>query len=313
LKVTAAILHWKFIMRFRDLKHLVAAAWVSLALTGCVSVPTANVETFSTGVSAAKSQTSIAFKATTDLTSDAIIDYAAAQPTLNEKAFFSVLDSKSIAVWDKTFSALEKYCQNLILLDSTDSIKGYQDAAVNLATEVQQVGENLKSQQLIAANPSISPSLAAAFTDLGGLLLHSKAQHDLKKILAQTDPTIRKIMGTMADAIGVSSTNNLRGTVNAHWEQLRGQQSVAFLEAKTQADKRSIAAKYAGLLTQERTQDLALSSLRQSFLALADAHHALAMGHQAEVGASVLAVQRELQNTLDLTKQFSQISKPTAN
>jgi hypothetical protein len=44
---------------------------------GCSTIQPTNVATFSAGVSAVKSQTSLAFQAVTDLTSDSIIDYAA--------------------------------------------------------------------------------------------------------------------------------------------------------------------------------------------------------------------------------------------
>jgi hypothetical protein len=286
-------------------RGLTLALLGTFLLAGCASIPSADVQTFSTGVSAAKSQTDTAFQGVTDLASEAMVDYAAAQPTLNDSNFLPILDAQSIATWDEVFSALQKYSQNLILLTSPDLTKDYQDAVVNLATQVKQAGDEMKGQQMAASVPS--PSLAAAFTELGSLLLSAKAQHDARGVLLQADPTVRTVFTTMADAIG-STTNNLRGTVRAHWEQRKAKLKLAFLEAKP-ADRRAIATQYASLLNGETTQDLALASLQRSYLALADAHHALANGRNADVTAAVAVVEREVQNTANLANRFKAIEK----
>ena len=191
---------------YTSLRLVTLAFLAGLLLTGCASIPSADVQTFSTGVSTAKSQTDTAFQAVTDLTSESIIDYAAAQPTLKDADFLPVLDPQAIATWDNVFSGLAKYAQNLVLLTSPNLTKDYQDAVVNLATEVKQVGSDLKSQPLIADSPSSSPSLAAAFTELGSLLLRAKGQHDAKVILLQSDPTVRVIFTTMAETLAPRPT-----------------------------------------------------------------------------------------------------------
>lgn len=288
-----------------DTRGAALALLSAFLLAGCASIPSADVQTFSTGVSAAKSQTDTAFQGVTDLASEAIVDYAAAQPTLSDTNFLPVLDPQSIAIWDEVFSALQKYSQNLVLLTSPDLTKDYQDAVVNLAAQVKQAGDDLKGQQMTADGPS--PSLAAAFTELGSLMLSAKAQHDARGVLLQADPGVRRIFTTMAEAIG-STTNNLRGTVRAHWEQRKAKLKLAFLEAKS-ADRRAIAVQYASLLSGETTEDLALASLQRSYLALADAHHALANGRNADVTAAVAVVEQEVQNTANLANRFKAIPK----
>jgi hypothetical protein len=124
----------------------------------------------------------------------------------------------------------------------------------------------------------------------------------------QSDPMVKLIFLTMADTIGSARTNNLRGTVHAHWEQMKAQQKVAFLSANT-SDRRTIAAKYANLLNSEITQDLALAALFKSLLALADAHHALANSNASGVAAAVTVVEQETQRTLDLSHRFQAIPK----
>jgi hypothetical protein len=298
-------------MTLAHLRSLITCVLAIPLLIGCASIPPAEVQTFSSGVTAAKTQTDLAFTAVTDLTSDSIIDYAAAQPTLNDTNFLPVLDPASIATWDKVFSALQEYSQNLVLLTSPGLTQGYEDAVVNLAAQATQTGEDLEHQKLTTDASSTSSSLSGAFTELGSLLLRTKSLHDAKKVLLESDPSIRTIFTTMADALG-SPTNNLRGTVHAHWEQRKAGQKVAFLEAKTAADRRTITVQYAGLLNSETTQDLALASLQRSLLALADAHHALAGNQKVAVAAAVAMVEQETQNTLNLANRFQQISK-TAN
>jgi hypothetical protein len=288
--------------------RLVSLSLLAVLLAGCSSIQPTGVANFSAGLSAAKGQTSLAFQAATDLTSESIIDYAASQPTLIDTNFLPVLDPASLAVWDQVFTALQKYAQNLALLTSPNLTKDYEDGVVNLAAEVTQVGQDLKHQKMISEVPSLSPSLAGAFTELGDLLLRAKAQHDAKAVLSHTDPTIKTIFTTMADAIGTSQMHNLRGTVHAHWEQRKATLKVSFLEAKTLAERRTVAVKYASLLNGQTTQELALGSLQRSYLALADAHHALAQGSRPGVLAAVSAVEQEVQNTQNLINRFNSIS-----
>lgn len=287
---------------------MVSITLLAVLWAGCRTVPPAGVASFSTGVSAAKGQTSLAFQAATDLTSDAIIDFAASQPTLVDTNFLPVLDPASLAVWDNVFAALQKYARNLTLLTSPDLTKDYENGVVNLAAEVKQLGGDLKTQNMISEAPSLSPSLSAAFTELGELLFRAKAQHDAKAVLSQTDPTIKAIFTAMANAIGSSQTSDLRGTVHAHWAQRKAALKVSFLEARTPAERRTIAAQYASLMNGQITQDLALASLQRSFLALADAHHSLAQGSYPGAAAAIAAVEQEVQNTQNLLNRFNSIS-----
>jgi hypothetical protein len=284
------------------------ALWAAPFLFGCASIQNSGVQTFSSGISSAKSQTDLAFQAVTDLTSQSIIEYAAAQPKLSDANFLPVLNPASIAIWDSVFAALQKYSQSLVLLTSPTLTKDFEDSAVGLATEVKQAGDDLKSQKVISQPLPSSPSIAAAFTELGDLLLRLKAQHDVKAALLKADPAVRQILNAMADAIGTSSTNQLRGTVRANWEQRKAEQKAAFVEAKP-ADRTVIATKYATLLNSETTQDLALASLRRSLLALADAHHALANNQSTSVATAVATVEQEIQNTLTLAGRFQAATK----
>ena len=284
-----------------------------LLLAGCRSIPSADVQAFSTGVSAARSQTDTAFLAVTDLTTDSIIDYAASQATLKEANFLPVLDPEAIAVWDNVFSALEKYSQSLVLLTSPNLTSDYESAAVNLADQIKQTGSKLESKKLAGSAPAVPPSFAAAFTELGEILLRAKAQHDAIRIASQTDPKIQSILSVMADNIGATRNEGLRGTAHANWEQRKGTQQVAFLGTKEASARRAVTAQYASLLKQQGLQDLALGNLHRSLLALANAHHALANGRNADLASAVATVEQGVQNTEGLANRFSAGSKPTPN
>jgi hypothetical protein len=297
---------------FKHLNSLALPTLASFLLAGCASLPPANVESFSSGVAATRNQTSVALQAVTDLTSDAIIDYAAAQTTLTDTNFLPVLPPASVATWDAAFAGLQKYSQNLILLTSPNLSKDYEDVVVNLAAQAQQTSAELKSQKLVSGEPTLSPSLAAAFTELGSILLRARGQHDARVIMLQTDPVIRQILTNMAGAIGATQNSGLRGTVHAHWEQNKANLKVAFLSSAKPEDRRKLAAQYSRFLASQINQDLALESLRHSLIALADAHHALADGRNASLASAISAVEQEVQRTYDLSNRFQKIAQTSA-
>ena len=117
----------------------------------------------------------------------------------------------------------------------------------------------------------------------------------------------------MADTIGATRNEGLRGTVHANWDQRKAAQQVAFLDSKVSTARRAIAVQYAGFLRQQTLQDLALGDLRRSLLSLADAHRALASGRNTDLASAVAAVEQGMQNTLGLANRFASGSKPPAN
>ena len=287
----------------KDRRVFALSAFTVLLLAGCKSLPPGDVESFSTSVSATRNQTSLALQAVTDLTSQSIIDYAAAQATLTDANFQPVLPPESVATWDAAFAGLQRYSQNLVLLTSPNLTKGYEDAMGNLATALQQTGDDLRGMKPVAAEASLAPSLATAFTELSSVLLRLKAQHSARVIIRESNRTIRQILTDMAGAIGATQKVGLRGTVHAHWEQNKAKLKPAFLSASPD-DRRKLAAQYASLLASEVSQDLALASLQRSLLALADAHQALANGRSASLASATAAVEQEVQHTYDLSIRF---------
>lgn len=281
-----------------------------IALVGCASVRQDKLKAFSEGVTTAKAQADTAFTAVNTLTSDAVIDYAAKQGTLDDAHFFEVLDAASVAKWDSTFVALQKYSQSLLLLTGSDITKGYRDATGELASQITETGQKLKTQGLISEAPQLSAGLATAFAELGNILLEAKASADAKNTIRRADPTVQRIFNKMADAIGANGKEGIRGTVYAHWELIKGFEKVDFLKAQEFPGKRAVAAKFSDAKSKQQAQDVALASLQKSLRALADAHHALALDSKFQVAAAVAVVSQEAKNTKEIYDKMQTATKP---
>lgn len=302
-------------MKYSIKKYLGVCLLIVLAVTGCTSLQPAHITTFSTGVTTAKNQTSLAFQGITDLTNDAIIDYAVKQKTLKEEYFFSVLDPAAVATYDRVFASLEKYCQCLIAMTSPDLTKDFKDASVQLANDIKTTGEKLEEEKLISKTPQINPTLATAFTKIAEVLLRAVAQSEARRIMVQTDPYIRQIYGTLADSvIGTSHSQPgaLRNTVFENWNNRKSETAVAFLVTKGPPENlvegRRLALQYASQIEAQYAQDMVLSSLRRSYLALADAHHSIAQGQDVSAAAAVSIVIDEIKDTKALYERFKALT-----
>lgn len=273
---------------------------VASLIIGCRTMPSESVGAFSAGVSSAHAQTTLAFQGVADLASAAIIDYAATQPTLCDEDFVVVLDSESVAAWERVLSILEEYSHHLARLASDNRTKEYQNSSVELARRLLETGKQLQSVPLAARTPEVSASIATGLIEIGEWLLKAGAQAEARRIVTQTDPALGKILAGMAATIGTGQDAGIRGTAFQHWEQIKGRTKVDFVKAVAERDearRHVLAAQYARQMTRQRTQDLMLASLRRSFLALADAHHALAHGNDLAAAATLATLREEQGDT----------------
>lgn len=282
-------------------------AWLlSVALASCASVQQNNLKTFSDGISTVKTQADTAFVSVNALTSDAVIDYAAEKQNLDPANFFDVLDAASIAKWDDTFAALQKYSQSLLILTGTDNTKNYRDATSQLASQITETGQKLKAGGLISSAPQISPDLATAFAELGNVLLEAKASADARNTIRKADQSVQRIFLGMAAAIGP-----IRGTVTSNWQSIEGDKQRKFLHVQDDASaKRTLATQFADSMSKQKAQDLVLASLQKSLRALAQAHHALAQDPKFEVAGFVATVKQEANNTKELYDKMQSSVKP---
>ena len=278
---------------------------LNLFITGCATVDPTAVGQFSTGVTAAKSQTQLALTAIATSSREEAINYAILKNELDEQVFVETPTPATIEQWDRTFTVLEHYSQTLASLVSPDAAQGFDQAAENLAAQFNATAADLQTNLLVPEAPQLSPSLATAFTKVGDLILRAKSTASARKIARATDPQIQQVFTLMAEAIGDShATAGLRATAYAFFQDKARDLKPDFLTAKTPDAKRQIILNYSDILQKRDAQDQALTSLRRSLLALADAHHALAQGNNPSLKASVGVVMDEVARTRDLYDAF---------
>lgn len=268
------------------------------AFIGCATIPSDKVTAFSSGLSTAKTQVNTAFAAVNTLTSDEVIDFAAAQSKLVDENFYAVLDPVAIAKWNAAFDGLSKYAQSMTVLTSPDLTKDYKTATAELAAQIENTGNKIKSAGLSSKAPDLSPGIATAFVELGNFILKEKAAKDAKEIARKTDPTVARVFHFMDDNI-----QTIRGTVRANWERKKKHTDVEFRTAAA-SDKRRLAVEYSDLKDKQSQQDDALTSLQRSLRALADAHHAIAAGSQFGVQEAVAIVKDEAKDTKEIYDQM---------
>lgn len=287
--------------------RLVIICVVASSLIGCATISSDKVTAFSSGISTAKAQVNTAFAAVNTLTTDEVIDFAASQSKLVDENFYAVLDPAAIGKWNAAFDGLSKYAQSLSVLTSSDSTKDYKTAAAELAAQIQNTGDKIKSAGLSSKGPELSPGIATAFAELGNFILKEKAAKDAKEIARKTDPTVARLFHFMDDNI-----QTIRGTVRSNWERKKKHTDVEFRTAAA-SDKRRLAVEYSDLKDKQSQQDDALTSLQRSLHALSDAHHAIAAGSQLGVQEAVAVVKDEAKDTKEIYDQMRKaLPKPTA-
>ena len=276
-----------------------------LLLVGCRSTLPDSVVAFSAGVTAARTQSQEAFCAVNDLVGDAAVDYAATQPRLLESTFGVGLDEDSLQAWDQVLAKLESYAQHLQALTSPQLTRPFEDATVSLSGQLRSFGQHLQQADLAGKSPEISPGLATDFTELAEVIIRVQANARAREVLTKADADVGRICRSLADSIGATRTNGLRGTVNAQWVQRLANQKAEFLAKTDVTGKRAVAAAFRKALQDQAAQDLVLLSLRRSLLHLADLHHALALGDALTARSAAVAIGNEVQHTRALYSRLA--------
>ncbi|HXR46695.1 MAG TPA: hypothetical protein VN784_04580 [Candidatus Limnocylindrales bacterium] len=296
----------------RQVRIIVCLFYFGLAslITGCKTIDSTAVSNFAASVTDVKSQADDALNATAALTRDASVRYAASQPTLAEANFVKTPTDETITEWDGALTTIETYAQNLSTLLSPDAAKDFDVAATNLFNQFNQTAGRLNANRM-NSQAGVNALLATAFTQTADAIIQAKEQATAVKIAAATDSQITKILSLLANEIGADrATPGLRRTVyEAVWTPRLANLSASFLTTTNFADKLALSQQYADMLAQRDAQDQLLTGLRQSLLALSDAHHALAQGKPASIPADLAVVAGEIQHTRELYSQFSNTTK----
>lgn len=266
---------------------------VSVGLSGCVhAVDRGDLSRFAEAVGKVHDQADTAFSRANAISRQAAINVfvASRRVGLCERAFPPVLDADTIAAWDAALSNLERY--GSLLADLTDGARGAR-AGLGVTT----LGRELQSGR---AGANLNPGTGAGFAALAGILVDASAQSSARTIMRKADPDVRQLLGSMAKAVGSDRTEGLQGTVWSNWTASLNGTRVAYATAAEKGDEprqRTLIAEYL-VGVDKRAADLrALSALRVSLMALADAHAAAAAGSVPTQAAIIDGMDRRLADT----------------
>lgn len=190
---------------------------------------------------------------------------------LSERRFPSAVPPEVAAAWRNALGDLARYGNLLATL--TGGGRG------SMRTDAfRQLGVQLSAGPVAA---DLDPGIAAGFSALAGALVDLRAQSSARDIMRRTDPDVRRLLVSMADAVGVDDGSGLRGTVRSNWTAaLTAQQRTYAVAATEKADarQRQIVSDYLAGIDRRDAQLAGLAMLRSSLLSLADAHTAAAAG-----------------------------------
>ena len=281
-----------------------------LAFTaGCGTANFTSVSAFSTGVTAVRAETKTSFDTVVSLTQATSIDRIARLDTLDESQLITVPDAGAIKAWNGVLDPVSHYAQHISALVSGDSTSGIDTALEGLSTEFNTASKDLQAKAAIGKGAQIPAGVAAAFNEAAVAILRARGQKEAEAIAKVTDPKIRLIFTTLADAVGSDSSTGIRGTVHANWDQQLGNLKVDFLNASTVEKRRAVVVQFITMMNQRDAGDDMLASLRNSYVALADAHTAIANGSETGIRVAIDFISAELKHARDLQTQYSAPAK----
>lgn len=271
----------------RGLKAAAAAALLLVA--GCATpgpILNENVGALRSGIGAASQQSQLAFDAANKLAREQSVNAKVADPrrTLDPGDFPLPAPPEGTAKWAQAFSILDSYGAALQSLVDPKRSQAGGDA-------LQALGTTLNGPTLAAGIP---PSLTAAFSTLGSALLQARSESKATAVMRQTDGAFNAVVNDMATAIGTSGTDagSLQNSVASSWNRsvlTKIEDDYAALAPTDQAGRRAVIQRYLDAMNARDKQLASLSQLRQSLLALGEAHSAAARG---DPGNALFWVQR---------------------
>ncbi len=280
-----------------------AAVTLALAtlLVGCrTPVASSDLSAFGKAAAGISQQASTAFTESNKLARSVSAEHfiASGQVGLSESQFQLAVAPSDIAAWQVALTRLEEYSDALASLADDKRAPAMSDALLK-------VGKNLNNS---AIGVSVSPLVGAGFASLGGAILAGVQDHEVRKILARTDPAVQQITSEMASAIGLSDAEGLRGTVKSNWTTSLNGVRADYPAAATNHDlakQRALVDQYLAALDKRDAQLKTLADLRQSIVALGAAHAAAAAGKPASAQALLSIVVARAEETKRLYDAFT--------
>jgi hypothetical protein len=274
---------------------------VSMLLVGCrTPAPSSDLADFGKAASSISRQAQAAFTESNRLARSVSAErfIASGQPGLSEDKFLLAVSPEDIAAWQVALSHLEDYGNALASLLDESRGPAISDGLVK-------IGQNLNTSSV---GLSISPAVGAGFASLGGAILSAVQYHEARKILRATDPSIQQITNSMAQAIGGSDAEGLRGTVRSNWTASLNPMRADYADAANKHDlakQHSLIREYFAALDRRNAQLKTLADLRQSITALGAAHAAAAAGNPQSAKSLLEAVAARADETRRLYDAFS--------
>jgi len=283
-----------------------ALAVLSLgAAAGCSSISPVSATAFSTGVVAARAQTTTAFMGVSKLTRDDAKERAIATGKLNETELEGFPNQQAVDAWNGALAPIEDYAHNLAALASGGYVGDVEQSIGRLATSFNATAPQLGTNSPAPGTPPLTATRTAALAEAAGAFLRARSTKEASGIAAKTHPQIREILTRLADEIGADPKKGIRRLVGEHWRARLRDLEDQFTDAKAPDQRRPILDKYTAILDQRSADDSQLASLRRSYLALIDAHAALAQGNAVDLHSAVDLIYSEFKHAQDLQTQFS--------
>lgn len=245
----------------------------ALAISGCATAPSADLTGFGRAASTLQADVATTFAEANKLTRSVEVDRFVRSGAigLSERRFPLAVPAEVAAKWRGVLSDLARYGNLLATLTGRERGGVQTDAFRELGVQLNAGPTTL----------DLDPGISAGFAALAGALVDLRAQASARDILRNTDPKVRALLTAMADAVGTSDTEGLRGTVASNWTTALASYQRGYAEAatmKVDARQRQIVADYITGIDKRDGQLAALAGLRASLLSLADAHAAAANG-----------------------------------
>ncbi|MES2444156.1 MAG: hypothetical protein V4574_15115 [Pseudomonadota bacterium] len=261
-------------MTLRTLRNLLFLLPALLAAACATPGPVLieSVGTMRAGLSVAREQTSTVFADVEASMRETSIRVKVDDPrlSLRESEFPYAIGAETTGQWMAAFDVFDRYLTALQKL--VDPAR-----ANRTATELNALGTELQDGPLAVRLPK---GTAPVFAQLGRAFMQISAERSAAKAMAKADPAVQLVFSTMADAIGTSNDQDLRGTVWAFWNERVADVTADYAHLEpSQADQRRKAIERFLSLRDQRDKDIArLVNLRASFLALGEMHAAAARG-----------------------------------
>lgn len=256
--------------KLRTLMLFLPALLAACATPG--PVLTESVGTMRTGLGVAREQTSTVFADVEASMRETSIRVKVADPrlSLRESEFPYAIGPETTAQWMAAFDVFDRYLASLQKL--VDPAR-----ANRTATELNALGTELQDGPLALKLPK---GTAPVFAQLGRALMQISAERSAGKAMAKADPAVQAVFSAMADAIGTSNDQDLRGTVWGFWQERFADVTAeyAHLTPDQTEERRRVIEKFLALRTQRDADVARLVNLRASMLALGEMHRAAARG-----------------------------------